>query len=246
MAKLGTGNNSVVIPDSIRNPGVVPAKAGNEGPDWIPACAGMTPILVSIPINGISPAKQDKCVTKLFPAGKAQKTISNLLIAGLFCFLVGGCGYRLYPASGKIGTEIQKVYVAVFTNNTPEANIETDFRNAFIDQFIKGRRFKVVDSEGSADAVLRGDIRNMILAPLSYRGDSNIAVEKRITVTLSLTLEAKGASAPLWREANFSQWGDFTLDNTNLLAGLASQKRAMAKLADDVAAKAYRRMIADF
>ncbi len=177
---------------------------------------------------------------------KKARRQTRAALLGLSLLLIVGCGYRLYPTSGKIGPEIKTVYVAVFANNTPEANIETGFRNAFIDQFIKGRRFKVVDSEGSADAVLKGDIRNLILAPLSYRGDSNIAVEKRITVTLSLALEVKGTASPLWREASFSQWGDFTLDSANLLAGQASQKRALAKLADDVAEKAYRRMIADF
>ncbi|MCG6535712.1 MAG: LPS assembly lipoprotein LptE [Syntrophales bacterium LBB04] len=160
---------------------------------------------------------------------------------------VAGCGYQVYPAggqAGKISKDIAKIFVSAFTNNTPEANIETSFRNAFIDQFSKGRRFKIVDSAGLADAVLKGDIRNLVVSPLAYRGDSNLAVEKRITVTLSLTLEANGAT--LWRDASFSQWGDYSLDGKNLSAGQAGQKNALSKLADDVAERAYRIMMADF
>jgi hypothetical protein len=171
----------------------------------------------------------------------------------LLCLGGTGCGYHSYPAGDNVGNiganmskDIQKVFVNVFTNNTPEANIETGFRNAFIDQFIKGRRFKIVNAEGLADAVLKGNIKNLVVSPLAYRGGSNLAVEKRITVTLSLTLEAKGSPTALWREENFSQWGDYALDGQNLSAGQASQKNALSKLANDVAERAYRMMTADF
>ena len=169
------------------------------------------------------------------------------IILLILCLGATGCGYHLYPAGDttgrNIGKDIQTVFVTVFTNNTPGANIETVFRNAFIDQIIKGRRFKIVDAEGLADAVLKGDIKNLVVSPLAYRGDSNLAVENRITVTLSLTLAAKGSPTVLWREGNFSQWGDYTLDGKSLSAG---QKNALSKLANDAAERAYRMMTADF
>jgi hypothetical protein len=183
-------------------------------------------------------------------AGNGLARIGAAAIALLFCLGGIGCGYRLYPGVDAVGmqggTSNTKVFVAVFTNNTPEANIETGLRNAFIDQFIKGRRFQIVNAEGLADAVLKGNIRNLVVAPLAYRGDSNLAVEKRITVTLSLTLEAKGSSTALWREENFTQWGDYSLDGTNYATSQASQKNALSKLANDVAERAYRLMTADF
>jgi hypothetical protein len=154
-----------------------------------------------------------------------------------------GCGYRFHPAGDKISRDIRKVYVDVFTNNTAEANIETTFRNAFIDQIIKGRRFVNVNAAGLADAVLKGDIKNLTASPLAYRGESNLALEKRITVTLSLTLDEKDTKKTLWREDNFSQWGDYTLDSQNLIA---SQKNALVKMANDAAERAYRMMVADF
>jgi hypothetical protein len=189
----------------------------------------------------------------------ARNRLASIGAAAILLLCLGGtgCGYRLYTAgvnagntganmSANVSKDIQKVFVNVFTNNTPEANIETGFRNAFIDQFIKGRRFKIVNAEGLADAVLKGDIKNLVVSPLAYRGDSNLAVEKRITVTLSLALEAKGKTTALWREENFSQWGDFALDDKNLSAGQAGQKNALSKLANDVAERAYRMMTADF
>jgi hypothetical protein len=175
----------------------------------------------------------------------------------ILCLGMTGCGYRQYPAGATVGrtsettstdgnSDVKKVFVGGFTNNTSEANIETGLRNAFIDQFIKGRRFRIVDTEGLADLVLKGDIKNLAVSPLAYRGANNLAVEKRITVTLSLTLTAKGSSKALWREENFSHWGDYALDSANLSAGQTSQRNALSKLANDIAERAYRLMTADF
>ncbi len=86
-------------------------------------------------------------------AGDRMGRIASLALL-LLSLSLGGCGYRLYPQGERIGGDTQKVYVAVFANNTPEANIESVFRNAFIDQFIKGRRFRLVDSEEAADALI--------------------------------------------------------------------------------------------
>ena len=171
--------------------------------------------------------------------------IRKMLAAFLSLFLFIGCGYRFTPTGENIGRDVKKVYVAVFTNGTSEANIESVFRNAFIDQFIKGQRFKVVRDESEADALLKGDIKNLILFHLAYRGD-NFALENRITVTIALTLEDKNGKKVLWREENFSQWGDFALDGSSLMASQESQKNALVKLANDTADRAYRMMVSDF
>jgi len=177
-------------------------------------------------------------------------TVATLLL----CLGGVGCGYHLAPTGNPVGASSagrnndgqKAIFVATFTNNTPEPNIEMRFRNAFIDQFIKGRRFKFVDAEGLAEVVLKGNIKNLVMSPLAYRSGSNLAIEKRITVTLSLSLEAKGTASTLWREENFSQWADYTLDDTSFSASQAGQKNALSKLANDAAERAYRMMTADF
>jgi hypothetical protein len=144
-----------------------------------------------------------------------------------------------------IGQDIKKVYVGIFTNSTAEANIEMPFRNAFIDQFIKGRRFKVVDSEEAADAVLKGDIKNLAISHIAYRGD-NLAVEMRITVTMSVTFQRCDTKKIIWRDENYSQWGDYVLSSADIAASEKNRANALIKLANDVTDRAYRLIVADF
>ena len=84
------------------------------------------------------------------------------------------------------------------------------------------------------------------MSHIAYRGDNNTAVEKRITVTLSLSLTARGEKKVLWREENFSQWGDYAFDSGSLNAERAGRKNALVKLANDTAERAYRIMVSDF
>lgn len=177
----------------------------------------------------------------------AQRLLGVWIWAFLLVFLTIGCGYRFTPAGERIGRDIKKVYVGVFTNNTAEANIEMAFRNAFIDQFIKGRGFKTADSEETADAVLKGDIKNIVISHLAYRGD-NLAVEKRITVTLTVTFQERGTKKIIWRDENYSQWGDYVLGgaDADIASSERNRKNALIKLANDVAERAYRLMVADF
>lgn len=182
-----------------------------------------------------------------------KEAVAHSLRTG-FYFLVltlllffSGCGYRLNTQRGdNISPDIQKVYVDIFANHTPEANIESEFRNAFIAQFIKGLRFKVVNSAALADAVLKGEINHLTSSPLAYRGVQDVAAEKKISVTLALTFTAQSNAAILWTEKNFVQWEDFDLGGGSFNATKANQKNALSKLATDAAERAYRLMTSDF
>jgi len=163
----------------------------------------------------------------------------------LFCFLlVVACGYGFLPDGEAIDKKIQKVFVDVFINKTSEANIENTFRTAFIDQVIQGRRFKLAGSPGEADAILKGSIESLSAAALSYQATS-LAAEDRITVVLSLTLEAQNPKNVIWANSSFSGLQDYLMGN-NLSIAQANKKNALIKLCNDTAERAYRLMMSGF
>lgn len=166
-------------------------------------------------------------------------------VALLYCFLlVVACGYSFIPDGETIDKNIQKIFVDVFANKTSEANIENTFRTAFIDQVIQGRRFKLAGSPGEADAILRGSIESLNAASLSLQA-TNLAAEDRITVVLSLTLEAQNPKKVLWANSSFSGLQDYIMGN-NLSIAQANKKNALIKLCKDTAERAYRLMMSGF
>jgi hypothetical protein len=176
---------------------------------------------------------------------KSVKWSRLKMVALLYCLLlIVACGYRFIPDGEAIDKNIQKVFVDVFVNKTSEANIENTFRTAFIDQVIQGRRFKLADSPGEADAILKGTIESLTAASLSYQA-TNLSAEDRITVVLSLTLEAQNPKSVLWANSSFSGIQDYSMGN-NLSIAQANKKNALVKLCSDTAERAYRLMMSGF
>jgi len=157
--------------------------------------------------------------------------------------LITGCGYYFRPAGEHIGTHIQKVFVDTFSNRTSEAYVENYLRNAFIDEFIEGRRFKLVGNPEMADAILKGSIKSLTTSHLSY-DINNIAVEERVTMTMELVFEERDTEKIIWMNKNLSAMEDYRI--TDQLASESSRKDALIKLSNDTAEKVYRLMMSGF
>jgi hypothetical protein len=157
--------------------------------------------------------------------------------------LLSGCGYHFSGGGDNIDKKIQTVFVDNFPNRTSEANIENTFRTAFIDQFVKGGRFKIVDRRENADALFKGSIDSLTVSPLSYQ-KSNIAAEERATVTMDLIFEEQGTQKILWTYKNYSGYQDYRV--TNVSSKEANRKDALVRLSGDTAERAYRLMMSGF
>lgn len=173
----------------------------------------------------------------------ANSSLTAYLFLLLFALLVSGCGYRFSPGGEYIDKKIRTVFVDNFANRTSETYIEYTFRNAFINQFTTGSRFKIVDSREKADAVFRGSIDNLTTAPLSYQ-KSNLAAEERITVTMELAFEEQDTKKSIWTNKNFSGYQDY--GTPDLSSKEANRKNALIKLSTDTAERAYRLMMSGF
>ncbi len=162
----------------------------------------------------------------------------------LSCILLFGCGYTFSSRGESIDKHIQKVYVKSFDNNTAQAEIENYFRTAFINQFIQNSRFKIVNSEEAADAIVKGKIVNFNTSPLSYLNNS-LAAEERATIILEVTFEDNASGKIIWSSKNMTDTIDYTLsDDINLLP--STRKQALMKLANDMAEKAFNLMMSGF
>jgi hypothetical protein len=182
----------------------------------------------------------------MFSGRKHKSLRDNLFIIGfalIQILFISGCGYRFNPDGEYIDKSIQTVFVDNFSNRTSEANIENAIRSAFIDQFIKGRRLKLVDSREASDAVFRGSIDSLITAPLAYQKD-NLAAEERMTMTMELVLEEKDNRKVIWTDKSFSGTQDYPFTDVSMRE--KNRKDALIKLSNDSAEKAYRLMMSGF
>ena len=166
------------------------------------------------------------------------------IIACLISILLfSGCGYRFSPGGEYIDKTVQTVFIDNFANRTSEANIENSFRTAFIDQFIIGGRFKIIDNREKADAVFKASINSLIISPLAYQ-KSVFTQEERATVTMEVTFEDQINKKTIWTNKNFTGYQDYTF--TDISTKETNRKNALVKLSNDTAERAYRLMMSGF
>lgn len=163
--------------------------------------------------------------------------------AVLSMILIAGCGYRFSPGGEYIDKKIKTVFIDNFTNKTSEPNVENTIRNYFIDQFIIGGRFKLVDSRDNADAIFKGAVTSIVTSPLTYQR-TGIAAGERLSVGMELVFEEQDSHKIIWTDKNFTAIQDYTFSDLNTKE--TNRTNALTKLANDSAEKAYRLMMSGF
>ncbi|NPU86295.1 MAG: hypothetical protein HPY65_17595 [Syntrophaceae bacterium] len=156
------------------------------------------------------------------------------------------CGYHFVGTGGDgIDPAIKRVHVRTFGNATNEPNVENTFRSAFIDRIIQGGRFQIVDRADQADAVLKGNIKNLVRTPLAYAA-GNLAAEERWTVNVDISLQERDTGKVLWANSDFGLTGDYKVSSSSLSVTERNRKEALVKLASDTAERAYSMILSGF
>ena len=91
----------------------------------------------------------------------------RLLLLPLCLVLLWGCGYQLAGKETHLPPGVGSVAIPTLVNQTLEPGIEIDFTQAFLNEFIKDRRVKVVDRK-EADSIFEGVIKSLYLLSVSY------------------------------------------------------------------------------
>ena len=171
----------------------------------------------------------------------AGKYLSLLAMVALLV----SCGYHFNEVSSSLAG-IQKVYVANFPNKTVEPYLENYFRNALIDQFIRGNLFQVVNSEADADAVVEGAILHVFTSHVAYE-TADLGAEERVSLSVRIKFEDRKNGRTIWENQNFTDTEDrLALKSAYSADHREEKKKTLIKLSQDMAERAYRFMISDF
>lgn len=172
-----------------------------------------------------------------------RRIVKTIIWITLTALLAGGCGYRFAGTGESVAPELRTVFVDLFANKTSEAYADVIFRNAFISRFVQEGRFTIASSRGEADVICRGSVRSLHASPLSYKS-SNLSAEDRITVILEISFEERESGRTIWTDGAFTATGDYPVTTAGVTE--TSRKKALSKLADDTAERAYRLMMSGF
>ena len=96
--------------------------------------------------------------------------------------LLSGCGYHVAGRDSKLPSGWKEIAIPAFKNDTTQYRIEQVFTQAVIREFISRTKYRVVQDDRSADAVVRGEILSIETTPLLF--DANTGEVRTMLVTV--------------------------------------------------------------
>jgi outer membrane lipopolysaccharide assembly protein LptE/RlpB len=170
-------------------------------------------------------------------------------IISLVFLLPSGCGYHIAGTGGvpegKIGPlpgGIMSLSIPVFENRTGRPDVESVVTTALVNEFMNAVDIVPV---GTADAVMEGVIKSYELSPVSFT-ENDIVREYRLTIVISIRLISSSDGEILWKDNNVTDYEDFFVDPTNVIATKDAEWEALKKMARDRARIIKERMVEGF
>jgi len=108
-----------------------------------------------------------------------------LLLAALGA---AGCGYHVAGHAANVPSEWKTIAVPAFKNDTTRYRIEQRFTQAVIREFITRTKYRVVQDEPSADAVLRGEVLSIDTTPVLFDANTGQVTTMLVTVHAKVQL----------------------------------------------------------
>jgi hypothetical protein len=159
----------------------------------------------------------------------------------LLAVTASACGYSLAGRGSFLPEYIRAIGVPVFTNNTKVFEVEQRLTEAVRREFIGRGKYKIVPDATGADALLKGEISSITLAPTSFTAERQ-ATRYAVSVLINVELRDLKSDKVLWENPAFEFREEYEL--ATVAAGVGGV--ADASVFFGQASNALERMTASF
>ncbi len=121
-----------------------------------------------------------------------------LLLVGVICVSLGGCGYQWVGESSLLPKDAKTVYVEPFINRSRDVGMEKELTSALRGEFYRRGRLRVVDTADQADIIVSGVVRSLETNVASVNRYDEVLQYQAILV-LDATLRRREPNEILWR-----------------------------------------------
>jgi outer membrane lipopolysaccharide assembly protein LptE/RlpB len=125
---------------------------------------------------------------------------ATLLCASIACSLaVSGCGYHVAGRTSTLPSEWKTIAIPAFVNRTSRYRIEQRFTNAVIRELITRTKYRIVQNENSADAVLHGEILTIETSPILFDATTGQVATMLVTVHTKVELVGRAEEKVVYK-----------------------------------------------
>ena len=159
-----------------------------------------------------------------------------------FCLLLCSCGYG-FAGGGGAPKGLNTIFVRMIENQTAEIGAEIVLTNQLKNEFTRKYKGEVV-SEDQAEGILSGRITGIRSWTIARRSAQS-ALEKRVSVTIDLTLKNQSGEV-VWFTRGMSGSEVYTVSQTDKSLTENNKRTAIELVCLRLGEEAYYRMTDDF
>ena len=165
-----------------------------------------------------------------------------------FCpliFLASACGYRVAGRGDRLPPDVKTIAVPIFANSTSKYRIEQRVSAAITREFIERTKFRITPDPANADAVLKGEIKDVRAGVVAFDLSTGRATTLQVQVLAYVDLIDRHTKQVLFSNHNYVFREEYQISQ-NPSALFEEQDPALDRLSRDMARTLVTEILENF
>jgi hypothetical protein len=166
----------------------------------------------------------------------------SLLLAAIFAV---GCGYHVAGHSSQLPSDWKTIAVPAFKNDTRQYRIEQRFTQAVIREFITRTKYRIIQNETDADAVLRGEVLTIETSPVLFDAKTGQVTTMLVTVHAKVLLVDNHTQKQVYQNNDMVFRDEYQI-SSDVQSFFEEQDPALDRMSRDFAARLVSNVVEKF
>lgn len=177
-----------------------------------------------------------------------HKFVAAVVLYGVACSAatgIAGCGYHVAGRAARLPENWQTIAIPAFANHTTRYRIEQRLTQAVIREFMTRTKYRIVQNEGSADAVLRGDVVSIETSPVIFNSTTGEVTTMLVTVHAKVELEDNGTHKMIYKNGDVVFRNEYQI-SSDVQSFFQEEGPAVQRMARDFSAQLVSHVLENF
>ena len=182
-----------------------------------------------------------------FSGGPVQLACPLCLLPFAFCLLIFlcACGYHVAGRGDRLPPDVKTIAVPIFANSTSKYRIEQKVSAAVTREFIERTKFRITPNPAGADAVLKGEIKDIRAGVIAFDLSTGRATTLQVQVLAEVDLIDEHTKQVLFSNHNYIFREEYQISQ-NPSALFEEQDPALDRLSRDMARTLVTEILENF
>lgn len=163
----------------------------------------------------------------------------------LSALAIGGCGYHVAGRAAQLPSDWKTIAIPAFKNDTTAYRIEQRFTQAVIREFITRTKYRVVQDQASADAVLTGEVVSIEANPATFEATTGQVTTMLVSVHARVQLVDNRTQKQVYKNDDMVFRGEYQI-SSNVSNFFDEGDPALERMSHDLASHLVADVLENF